>query len=115
MFGTGSARVAATPTARVQQVQQVAATGPVQPVVLTPAVSAPVALEPLPPGYTTPVGVPDEPDSFARDPQMVRYMIAHADYATPLARRSVVSSLVSADVADAAEVVAVPAPASTTE
>lgn len=115
MFGAGPARVAATSGAGVQQMQQVAAIARVQPVVLSPAVIAPVALEPLPPGYTTPAVLPDEPGSSARDAQMARYMIAHADYATPLARRSVVSSLVSADAADAADVAAVPASVRTTE
>ena len=59
--------------------------------------------------------MPGESDPITRDPQMARYMIAHADYATPLARRSVVSSLVSADGADIAGVEAVPASVTITE
>lgn len=115
MFGTGPARVVARSGTGLPPVQQVAATSPGQAVVLSPATIAPVALEPLPPGYTTPAVVPGESDSVTRDSQMVRYMIAHADHATPLARRSVVSSLVSADGADIAGVEAVPASVTITE
>ena len=115
MFGAGPARVAAISRGAPPQVQQLAATSPGQPVVLPPATAAPIALEPLPPGYTTPAAVPGASDPITRDPQMARYMIAHADYATPLARRSVVSSLVSADGADIAGVEAVPASVTITE
>lgn len=69
---------------------------PVQPVVLTPPAAQPVAIDDLPRIYTTP-SVTGADGVQGADAQLARYVMAHADYATPLVRRSVVSSLVSAE------------------
>lgn len=93
-FGTAPARVAAVP-ARAPAIAAVAAA---RSMVLSPAATAatPVALEVPAPTYTTPL-----PGSgggaVVADPRLARYLIAHADYATPLARRSLVSSLVATE------------------
>lgn len=93
MFSTGPAPLPATPALVEVRTPAVA---PLQPVVLAPPVDAPVALEDLPRGYTTPPARVADGAPTA-DARLARFVMAHADYATPLVRRSLVSSLVTTE------------------
>jgi len=91
-----SASLAPMPAASTVAEVRIPTVTPLQPVVLAPPVAAPVALEDLPRGYTTPPAI-DADGVQAGDAQLARYVMAHADYTTPLVRRSLVSSLISAE------------------
>ncbi|MCC7198324.1 MAG: sigma-E factor negative regulatory protein [Gammaproteobacteria bacterium] len=92
MLAASPAPLPAAPAVAAVSIPGVA---PLQPLVLAPPAAAPVALTSLPGGYTTPPAVGSA--GQATDTQLARYVMAHADYATPLVRRSLVSSLVSTE------------------
>jgi sigma-E factor negative regulatory protein RseA len=94
MFGAGPAQVAEDRLAPLA----LAAVDDLQPLVLAPPSAAAVPAIPTTslPRYTTPPAVVGDNLGLS-EARLANYLIAHADYAAPLAPRNLVSALVAGD------------------